>query len=87
LSVICNSIQIISGEGGIRTLSLSAFIFKMLSSDDGAGAPNFPPHDLGEFDELKIVTFKEIGKLSSHIRSPSIVRRHGLVRQLLDPVP
>jgi len=49
--------QIFSGERGIRTRRLLAFIFKMLGSGDMVGAPNFPPQDLGEFDELKIATF------------------------------
>jgi hypothetical protein len=45
------------GEGGEGTLSLSALIFNALGSGDGVGAPNFPPHDLGEFDRLKIAVF------------------------------
>jgi hypothetical protein len=46
----------LSGEGGERTWALSAFIFNVLDSTDRLGAPNFPPHGLGEFDGLKIVT-------------------------------
>ena len=42
------------GERGEGTLQLSAFIFNKLGSGDRVGAPNFPPHDLGEFDTLKI---------------------------------
>lgn len=38
--------------------SLSAFIFKMLGSGDGVGAPNFPPHDLvaigDKYDEFAV---------------------------------
>ena len=45
----------LSGEGGERTWALSAFIFNVLGSSDGAGAPNFPPHDLGEFGQLKLI--------------------------------
>jgi hypothetical protein len=45
-----NHIPIICGERGERTLWLSAFIFKVFGSGDGVGAPNFPPHDLGEYD-------------------------------------
>jgi hypothetical protein len=40
------SIQNFSGERGEGTLSLSAFIFKVLDSAGWDGAPNFPPHDL-----------------------------------------
>jgi hypothetical protein len=42
------------GEWGEGTLGHSAFIFKVLDSAGWDGAPNFPPHGLGEFNELKI---------------------------------
>jgi hypothetical protein len=45
------------GEGGERTLWLSAIIFNALGSTDWLGAPNFPPHDLGEFGGTKIPRF------------------------------
>jgi hypothetical protein len=47
----------IRGEGGERTLWLSAIIFNALGSTDWLGAPNFPPHDLGEFGGTKIPRF------------------------------
>jgi len=50
------SMQIFSGEGGEGTLTLSAFVFKMLGSGDEVRAPNFPPHDLGDFDLVNIAT-------------------------------
>jgi hypothetical protein len=39
-------IYLLSGERGEGTLSLSAFIFKVLGSAGWDSAPNFPPHDL-----------------------------------------
>jgi hypothetical protein len=47
----------LSGERGEGTLSLSAFIFNKLGSAVWDGAPNFPPHDLGDFDDIKILFF------------------------------
>jgi hypothetical protein len=43
------------GEGGKGTYGLSAFIFNALDSGNLLGAPNFPPHDLGDFDDIKIL--------------------------------
>jgi hypothetical protein len=42
------------GKRGVGTLAVSAFIFEVLGSVSWVGAPNFPPHDLGEFDALKM---------------------------------
>jgi hypothetical protein len=49
--------NVLCGEAGEGTLWLSAFIFNALDSGDRLGAPNFPPHGLGEFDDLKVTTF------------------------------
>jgi hypothetical protein len=51
---------LIGGGERERTLSLSAFIFKVLGSVSWDGAPNFPPHDLDDFDGINIATYGQI---------------------------
>jgi len=45
-------------------LSLSAFILKVLASAGWDGAPNFLPHDLGDFDGRNIFTLFKNGIIS-----------------------